>query len=165
MKFDIKYKFVDVDPNIDVNKITRNTDTIERLGGFVISEPRCSIVSDVQVYDISYVKTIVIGDPSVYTYTEIIEFRVSANENITIPANRVTDLKLCLGDVIRTVVADGPFRQTRQLNVSGVFQEGFTRSLTGEQKSCCHVIYKLPESTDRCCKPGFIEDDDNNCGE
>ena len=159
VKFDITYVFFK-DTKIDENKITRNTETIERLEGLITSESLCSIVSDIQVYGTSYVKTI--GEFK-SEYTEIVEIRVSANENITIPADRVTDLKLCLGDVIKAA-SDVSFKDTLKLNVSGVFETGLGRSLTGDQKSCCHVIYGLPQSTDRCCKPGFIEDGDN-CGE
>ena len=159
VKFDITYVFLG-DPNITENKITRNTETIERLEGLITSESLCSIVSDIHVYDTSNVKTI---DGIKFEYTEIIEIRVSANENITITADRVTDLKLCLGDVIKTA-SDVSFKDTLKLNVSGVFVTGLGRFVSGEQKSCCHVIYGLPQSTDRCCKPGFIEDGDN-CGE
>ena len=160
LKYDLRHRFLQ-DPNIDIEKLAPNEETLERLRRFITSERRCSIATDIHVFEIMYDNTL---DGGIPTYTETIKIQVSANRSIANPRDRVTDLTICFDDVINTVGTDDNFRRSLRLNVSGTLEGGSpVKGISVGRESCCHVIYKFPVSINQCCKPGFLEDGDN-CG-
>ena len=158
VEFKIFHLFLN-DPNIDKSNLTQNTETIKRLREFILSVPRCSIVTDTEVHEIKHEK-----DDTLPQYTEIIDLKVSANSNFTNPNEGVANLTFCL-DAVAATIGNQPFIRSLMLNVSGKLNgKADGVSATGQQKkSCCHVIYGKDEDVNLCCKPGFIEDG-TKCG-
>lgn len=152
----MKHRFI-TDPNIDINALKSNNETIARLKQFITSEEGCSVVGDIGLYQVTYDKNIVDG---IAAYTEKIKLQVSAKSDITKSIDRVEKLAMCFDDVINGIGKDSEFENSLQLNLSGELKSGDVKMATVGQKSCCHVIYGLSAGLEQCCRPGLVEDGD-----
>jgi hypothetical protein len=153
-----------VDPNIDTSELIDNTETIGLLRGFITSPKRCSVVvANTQLFQTSYSKTP--APPATFpVYREMIKIQVSANANVSDAAGTVNNLTFCLEDVIKAVTGNRTFTGSRKLNVSGNLIRAVLSSVTGGHETCCHVIYGKSPTTNRCCKEGFVEIENDWCG-
>ena len=152
------------DPKIRIEDLRPNMQTIEKLKEFITRERRCSIVTDIQVFNTSFATKVL--ENGLFAYMESIVLQISSNRNNTDVATIVTDLRICLTDVLGAAEINKPvFKNSIQLNVSGVLSDKANLVTVGvDDNSCCHLIYGKPITTSKCCKPGFIENSDN-CGE
>ena len=152
------------DPNIRIDDLRPNTQTIEKLKAFITSvkDQKCSIVTDIQVFNTSFTTS----SNGPYSYTESILLRISSNRNNTNVATIVTDLSICVTEVLdANEINDNVFKNSIKLNVSGELKKAqFVNDAEVDDNSCCHLIYGKPKSTNECCKPGFIKIGDT-CGE
>ena len=159
LKFELTHRFVR-DPNINIEKLRPNQNTLRSLETIITSATGCSIVTDIRVFNITYDKTLTnLGTFNVSTYTETIKLQISADQNIK---DRSSNLPLCIENMKREGF-DPAFTNGLQLNVSGALEGTASKSATVDSQSCCHFIYGFSTSTNECCKTGFIEDGDN-CG-
>ena len=160
LKFELTHQFVNSDPNINIEKLRPNQNTLRSLETIITSATDCSIVTDIRVFNITYDKTItIVSTLNVAKYTETIKLQISTDQNIK---DRSSNLVLCIENM-KTEGFDLAFRNGLQLNVSGALEGRASKSATVDSQSCCHFIYGFSTSTNECCKTGFIEDGDN-CG-
>ena len=160
LKFELTHQFVNSDPNINIEKLRPNQNTLRSLEKIITSATDCSIVTDIRVFNITYDKTLkIVSTFNVATYTETIKLQISADQNIK---DRSSNLPLCIENMKREGF-DPAFTNGLQLNVSGALEGRASKSATVDSQSCCHFIYGFSTSTNECCKTGFIEDGDN-CG-
>ena len=159
LKFELTHQFVS-DPNINIEKLRPNQNTLRSLETIITSATGCSIVTDIRVFNITYDKTLtIVSTLNIAAYTETIKLQISADQNIK---TRSSNLALCMEN-IKTEGFDPAFRNGLQLNVSGALEDRASKGATVDSQSCCHFIYGFSTSTNECCKTGFIEDGDN-CG-
>ena len=160
LKFELTHRFVNSDPNINIEKLRPNQNTLRSLETIITSATGCSIVTDIRVFNITYDKTLtIVSTLNIAAYTETIKLQISADQNIK---TRSSNLALCMEN-IKTEGFDSAFRNGLQLNVSGALEDRASKGANVDSQSCCHFIYGFSTSTNECCKTGFIEDGDN-CG-
>lgn len=161
LKFELTHQFVNSDPNINVENLRPNQETLTSLETIITLAKDCSIATDIRVFNITYDKTLRILDRfEIATYTEMIKLQVSADQNVE---DRANNLRLCMENVISGGF-DETFVNGMQLNVSGQLEGRATsKGAQVDRQSCCHFIYGFSTSTNECCKTGFIEDG-VNCG-
>ena len=160
LKFELTHRFVNSDPNINIEKLRPNQNTLRSLETIITSATGCSIVTDIRVFNITYDKTLtIVSTLNIAAYTETIKLQISADQNIK---DRSSNLPLCMEN-IKTEGFDPAFRNGLQLNASGALEDRASEGANVDSQSCCHFIYGFSTSTNECCKTGFIEDGDN-CG-
>ncbi|XP_028399733.1 signal peptide, CUB and EGF-like domain-containing protein 2 isoform X2 [Dendronephthya gigantea] len=149
LSYDFIHVFNDSAHDITADKISPNKETLSSLRKFVTAKRRCSISLTNITHDEERFRQFT-------RITERTQLLVSVDKNITNATDRLTELKLCVNELIKGINAN-----SLQLNVSGSLKAGINGGGPGNvvKKYCCHVVYGFPAGKNQCCRPGFVEKD------